>query len=538
MRYPKLHQILFSVNLLLVLLPLGGIGAFRLYETELIRQTEASLIAQGVFIKEVYLSHFNRIRKGLDDAAVDHMLGAKVEKNILSLSAIRPGEFYEIYPKIKVSEQTKRPPLPEAQQTEERADEVSLALGQILEPMLRNAQFNLLSGIRIVNKDGIVIATTRSEMGKSLIAREEVRRALSGEPVSLVRERKLNYARPTHEVFSFGTSTIVFYAQPIIWKGSVLGAVVLSRTPLNLAKAMSRHRKSLYFYFAIMIFIILIVTLTTAAFITRPMKQLIDQAESVKTGKSARVSPLKNAGSFEVNALSNAIVAMAKAMDDRANYLKDFANHISHEFKTPIAAIKGSVEVLEDHLGSMSEQERLRFFKMIRKDATRMEHLVEKLLELAKAETIKESLDSCLVSAAFNDLEAYYESRDINLTVDKSHLNEFEKIGLSQSNLFTCLKNLVENSLQHAGGNTAVSISVRSHSQKIVITVIDDGPGFDQKDIHRIAEPFFTTARETGGTGLGLSIVKSLVASARGSVAFPPRKSGAEVVLEFPLSLA
>ena len=61
-----------------------------------------------------------------------------------------------------------------------------------------------------------------------MVDREEVKKALNGEPVSLVRERQITYAKPTHAFLSFGTGSLVYYSQPIVWKFKVLGAIVVS----------------------------------------------------------------------------------------------------------------------------------------------------------------------------------------------------------------------------------------------------------------------------------------------------------------------
>ena len=77
---------------------------------------------------------------------------------------------------------------------------------------------------------------------------------------------------------------------------------------------------------------------------------------------------------------------MAEAIARRSRYLRDFAAAVSHEFKTPLAGIRGAVELLEDHHEEMTEAERARFLGNISADTARLSQLVTRLLDLARAD--------------------------------------------------------------------------------------------------------------------------------------------------------
>ena len=89
---------------------------------------------------------------------------------------------------------------------------------------------------------------------------------------------------------------------------------------------------------------------------------------------------------------------MADALQLRSHYIRDFARHVSHEFKTPIAAIRGAAEVLEDHAGDMTAQERAKFMGNVRSDLARLERLTNGLLELATAEMSRATDVSCVLA--------------------------------------------------------------------------------------------------------------------------------------------
>ena len=88
----------------------------------------------------------------------------------------------------------------------------------------------------------------------------------------------------------------------------------------------------------------------------------------------------------EIRALYENFASMAARIERRSRYLRDFAAAVSHEFKTPIAGIRGALELLEDHEEAMSAEERRRFLSNATKDADRLSLLLERLLHLARAD--------------------------------------------------------------------------------------------------------------------------------------------------------
>jgi signal transduction histidine kinase len=206
---------------------------------------------------------------------------------------------------------------------------------------------------------------------------------------------------------------------------------------------------------------------------------------------------------------------MADAIDRRSRYLRDFAYAVGHEFKTPLAAITGTAELLQDHVATMSEPERKQFLANIAADATRLTQLLTGVLDLARADMTAPdpALGADLRTPLLRLADAY---RSSGLEVALSLPDGLAPVRLPVPAIETCLSNLLENSRR--AGAARVAIRVRRFSGSVQIDVEDDGPGIAERDRHRIFEPFFTTRRETGGTGLGLPIVKSLLGAHGGTI--------------------
>src|SRR5439155_39005 len=109
------------------------------------------------------------------------------------------------------------------------------------------------------------------------------------------------------------------------------------------------------------------------------------RGERAARGEQGAVAPLARPITREVARLSEAVATMARTLEERADYIRTFASQVSHEFKAPLTAIQGAVELLRDHAATMSAEERDRFLENLAADAQRLERLVRRLLELARA---------------------------------------------------------------------------------------------------------------------------------------------------------
>lgn len=528
---PSIRTVLLIVNLAVLLLPLAGIWGFRLYETELIRRTEAELISQTILIKEMVLREYDRL--DLSEEEADGLLGPPIALKFRDLHIYRDGQFRKIYPRLDISSEKKRDPIEEPEITTALTDGNQIKIAGELSSILRRAQFNLLSAIRIVGANGTVIASTNDATGYSLIEREEVRRALAGEPLSIIRNRAQR-DRPTHSVLSYGTGVIVFVVQPVVVKNRILGAVIASRTPMNLANAIFEHRYQMMRYFGLILALVLIAATVTAATIGGPIRRLAAMTAPDRNGRPVKIKPLKHPGTAEVAALSEAFAAMSDGMHERADYNEGLVRSVSHEFKTPIASIHASVEILEDHLDTMTGAERKKFLTMIGKDSYRLQRLVERLLELARADAIMNPAGSCTPDSVLEEIFSDFSGLCPDLHID-GHDTKNVSIGMPREAFHSSITNVVQNSISHGGDNVTIRITQSIESEIYKIIVADSGPGIDPHDRNKIFDPFFTTARDKGGTGLGLSIMQSLVEAYGGSVTLEHPDKGLTVVIRIPV---
>ena len=236
------------------------------------------------------------------------------------------------------------------------------------------------------------------------------------------------------------------------------------------------------------------------------------QVHAIKTGDPGTL--IENPGTAEFEALSHALEDMDRTLKQRNTYVRDFARNVSHEFKTPLTSILGAVELMEE-FEAMPAEERRAFLKNISEAAQRMRRLVERLHELARAQTAELVSGESDVRLIVEDIRRTYADQDFEVVVQPTELDDLS-VKVASDIVDSLIRNLVENARQH--GAAPATIRLESTATHIIVDVSDAGAGVSDGNAEKIFETFFTTSRDRGGTGLGLSIVLSLAEIHGGSL--------------------
>lgn len=534
-RRPRLRTLLLAVNVLILILPLGSIAVLRLYENELIRRTENSLIGQAAILASTY-------RRALHDASGDAGAQALSGYGRQIDPRWRPDpsqELRPVPPRLDLTRDELFPPAEDARPTQARAAPIAMAAGESLGPVLAEVTRVTLAGLRVVDPGGVVVASSRGEVGQSLDHRAEVQRALVGEPVSMLRQRVSDEPPPPMASISRRTRVRVFVAYPILLGERVVGAVVLSRTPIDIQKALYLNRARLVPAGLVLLGVVLLVTLLVTLSLSRPVKALIRQTQAVGRGERGAAAPLARPGTAEVAQLSQAFAHMARTLEERADYIQAFARSVSHEFKTPLTSLKGSVELVREHADEMSPEERARFLEMMDGDIDRLDRMVRRLLEMARADMATPGDGRAFVRPVLERQAARARRARPDVAITLRTDPDPGEVALDEETLETLAANLVDNALQHGGAplsrlDMTARVELGAARDYVVLRVADDGQGVSEANAERIFQPFFTTAREAGGSGLGLSIVRALLDAHGGHLEHRPTERGAIFEVHLP----
>ncbi|MEM6391337.1 MAG: ATP-binding protein [Planctomycetota bacterium] len=212
---------------------------------------------------------------------------------------------------------------------------------------------------------------------------------------------------------------------------------------------------------------------------------------------------------------------------------RDFVANVSHEVKTPVSAIKAAVETMLDDPELPREQGET-FMAMIKRQADRLDAIVEDLLSLARLENQQGELLAevevqpmsrvgSVAQAAMETCQAKAKEKSIALVYESVTAEEGRVGALINAMLLEqALVNLIDNAVKYSPPETRVRVRVDRLAEEIVVSVIDEGRGIEPRHLARVFERFYRTdrarSRELGGTGLGLSIVKHVAETMGGRV--------------------
>ncbi|MGV7220552.1 MAG: ATP-binding protein [Nitrospinales bacterium] len=525
----RLRTILLAVNLTILILPLCSIYFLKIYENELIRQTESELIAQGSFVAASY-----RLE-------VKQLLGVKGFENYgIQIGEIRNNEYYHPIPAyLDLANDEVRPPRPDPIEPTLLADSVGKEAGRNIIPIIKNATQITMTGIRVMDFQGVVVATSREELGMSYAHLPEVKLALMGGNSSLLRAR-LSDEDPPFASISRKTRIRVSVALPIIEEGQVIGAVLLSRSPRNMLKALYGKRFVVIAAMVILLLTALSLALIISFTVTRPIGALARQASEIAQGGRKKFSPIERPVTEEVASLAESFAHMAETVEHRSEYIRNFAAQVSHEFKTPLTSIQGSIELLHEHIEEMAPDQREKFLNNIKQDTDRLNRLVKRLLELARADVITPSEETADVINILNTLTERNKGYGLEVQFSKSDVEE-AIVKMSPEAFETVISNLLDNSRQHGADQVAITMkknkTVKDSFGSLEIILSDNGEGISSTNAEKIFAPFFTTNRDKGGTGLGLGIVKSLLEAHMGKIIYEPGVDGAVFKITLPTKI-
>jgi two-component system phosphate regulon sensor histidine kinase PhoR len=220
------------------------------------------------------------------------------------------------------------------------------------------------------------------------------------------------------------------------------------------------------------------------------------------------------------------LVTLRDVTEERrlARIKSDFASNASHELRTPLTNVRGYLEAMADARRDGEEPEPF-FLDVALQNTMRMERIIDDLLELARAESSRVSLDrEELVPRAFlAEVAALYAAEAEKLSKRIVVEGGEDPFPADRRKMTLAVGNLVENALRYGKAGGTVTLSGRRDGNHALLVVEDDGPGIAREHLPRLFERFYRAdrgrSREKGGTGLGLSIVKHLVESHGGTVA-------------------
>lgn len=472
--FGRIRVRLLAVNLVVVLVPLVGLEFARVYERQLLDGLERDMLNQATLVRVMLEEALERDDE-LPESATERLLERAAQRTRTRIRLVLPERGV-----VADSHHRGPPEGPEVQA-----------------PLLARGRAGDLSDTREF------AGPTGREA--PIPERREIVTALAGSRATATR-----FAAEPPAVF-------LFLAEPLRHAGKVAGVVYVTRSTQPVLLEMHRVRSGLIWVFAITLGLTAVVTLALSLSISRPLERLSRAARRITHGDLGVAVPLGGGG--EIAELASEFDQMTRRLEARQRYISEFAADVAHELKSPLTSIRGAAELLAEGADDDLEARR-RFLNNIRLDATRLDRLVSRLLELSRidaSEQLPQVVDvRALVERAVHRSEGPETPITLSFEATTSHVLARE------SDLETALLNLLDNAQRFSPDGKAVSLVVTGPGEHgmLVLRVTDQGPGIQPEHVPRVFERFFTTDAERDGTGLGLAIVKSVANAHGGSVTF------------------
>lgn len=346
-------------------------------------------------------------------------------------------------------------------------------------------------------------------------------------------------ARATRAVPDDDTSGVMYVAAPVVVHGQIAGVLTVAKPVSTVQRFIDRAENKVLASGLLLLVLSAAVGVAVTLWVVWNVRRLRDYALSVQgpadgehiasTGAAPAVPQVPG----ELGDLARAMDRMRARLEGR-DYIEGYVRALTHELKSPVAAIRGAGELLQEDLPAA---DRTQFALQVVQQSERLQRLIDRLLELSKLEQRQHAqvrtpvaLQAC-ASAALAHTQARAVQRGIAL-----HLAGHGATGPWEAELVTlALTNLLDNAIDFSPPGSTVHLEIDGST----VAVQDAGPGVPDYALTRLGERFFTTARPAGersGSGLGLAIVRRVMTLHGGHMDVRNTRPGLRVVLHFPAS--
>jgi len=332
-------------------------------------------------------------------------------------------------------------------------------------------------------------------------------------------------------------TSILHVAAPILGgvdNEEITGVLTVFKAKLDAYGFVQRRQRSIFWTVGLIGAGVIGLVGTTFWWLFRPVGRLTEYAQNISRG--GRPSLPKLGFGKEVNTLGNALADMRESLEGR-QYAERYVQNLTHELKSPLAAIRGAAELLDE---DMPREDRTRFLANIRAETERSERVIQNLLSLSAIEG-KTHLDRIeavdlaeLTAEVIAECAPVAGLRDVMVSAEGKAIVSGDRLMIHAA-----IENLIENAIEFSLRGGAVHVAISETNGQAILMVTDEGEGFPDYALDRAFERFYSLGRPGSGkkgSGLGLSLVRETAELHGGGAVAENRKkrSGARLTLTLP----
>lgn len=355
--------------------------------------------------------------------------------------------------------------------------------------------------------------------------------------VHLTLKEKTYGARSTPDYPGDPQSPATLYvAAPIMVRGEIVGALSVSKPSTNINTFLRSAKPQIIKVAGLSGLIAILLSYVVSLWLTRPIQRLTLYADDVRQGKRGTFPKLDRS---EIGRMGQAFRKMQEALEGK-KYVEQYVQNLTHEIKSPLSAIRGAAELLNEE--QMPPERRIRFLGNIRDEANRIQKVVDRMLQLATLENLK-MLDvtevipfAALVQRAVESKQPLISKKQIVIT---SQIADNLTVKGDPFLLEQAISNLLQNAVEFSPQQGAIALTVQAEDSRLSLHVDDHGSGIPDYALDKVFDKFFSLQRPDSGkksTGLGLNFVKEIALLHHGTITLNNRpEGGARATLTLPL---
>lgn len=337
-------------------------------------------------------------------------------------------------------------------------------------------------------------------------------------------------ARSTKEDPNDPDSSVMYVAAPIMDGTRIIGVVSVAKPNRTLQPYIERSEQRLAWLGGGLIVLGLLIGALLSWWLSAALRKLTRYAQAVSAGQRAELPSVRGG---ELAQLAQAIERMRTELEGKA-YVERYVHTLTHELKSPLAAIRGAAELLD---GEMPAEQRQRFVANIGQESARIQQLIERLLHLAQVEQ-RQGLEEqvavplwALVEALLQAQMARIEAAGLRIDnlIDAELCARGEAFLLRQA-----LANLLDNALDFTPPGGLIRFSAKATGSQIELLLFNQAEPIPDYALARLCERFYSLPRPDSGrksTGLGLNFVQEVVQLHGGELQVANVEGGVQVRL-------
>lgn len=373
------------------------------------------------------------------------------------------------------------------------------------------------STVIVVDENGYLISSTdpAHSIGDDYVSRPEIAAALLGNPSS--------GSRPSVTV----GEDLVYVAVPVLSGAEVVGAVRITYPKSVLDSKVNDQLRGLLVAAAVSVAMAVAVAVLFARTVSRPLEDLREATDELAAGNLEVVAVEE--GPRETRQLARSFNAMARRLGNMITRQKSFAGDASHQLRTPLTALRLRLEQASE-VATHDPRLAKEHLEEALNETERLTHLVEQLLQLARAEgAVLEPTTFDVVALAADRVENWkYLAAERSISIDTSASGTCE-VNTSELAIREILDNYIDNALDASKPGGRIDVIVVDKAASVDVIVRDEGKGLSSDERARAFDRFWRASGDSNrrdGSGLGLAVVSQLADAAGLTVALLPSPSG------------